>query len=101
MVYYNVRMSGRQAMSVSLTPSLARYVRSRVRAGSYQSSSEVVRESLRRMMDGESRRRREHAAVVRSIREGVAAADAGRLVDAETVFAEVAARSKARRKRGA
>ncbi len=98
---YNVIMNKREAMSVSLSPGLSRYVRARVRSGTYQSVSEVVRESLRRMMDAESRREREHKALVRSIREGVAAADAGKLVDADDLFAEIASRSRARRKKAA
>lgn len=95
---YNVIMSKREAMSVSLTPGLSRYVRTRVRSGAYQSVSEVVREGLRRMKDAESRREREHKALVRRIRAGIDAADAGRVIDADDVFAEIAARSRAKRK---
>ena len=94
-------MNKRQAMSVSLSPGLSKYVRTRVRSGAYQSVSEVVRESLRRMMDADTRRAREHQALVRRIREGIVAADAGRVVDADDVFAEIASRSRARRKRAA
>ncbi|MFN3677961.1 MAG: type II toxin-antitoxin system ParD family antitoxin [Sphingomonas pseudosanguinis] len=44
-------MPHRQPMNVSLTPELASFVRAEVASGRYASASEVVRASLRMMVD--------------------------------------------------
>lgn len=86
-------------MNISLTPELARFVTDKVSSGLYSSASEVVREGLRLLLT------REHGAseasraeIRRKIEEGLADAEAGRLVEGKTLFAELRKRSRARRR---
>jgi antitoxin ParD1/3/4 len=61
-------------MNVSLTPRLADYVRRKVEAGFYGSSSEVIREALRLM---EERDRQREAALVAMRNNDARSAEAG------------------------
>jgi putative addiction module CopG family antidote len=54
-------------MNVSLTDQLAEYVRARVKSGRYNSASEVVRESLRRMQQDDERAQRLAAPTVEDV----------------------------------
>jgi antitoxin ParD1/3/4 len=49
-------MARQTTLNVSLTPTLRKYVGSKVKSGRYESASEVIRESLRALQE------REHAA---------------------------------------
>ena len=44
-----------EQMNISLSPEMARYIRARVRAGGYTSTSEVVRSAIRLMQEEEAR----------------------------------------------
>jgi antitoxin ParD1/3/4 len=44
-----------EQMNVSLSPEMAKFVRGKVKTGSYTNASEVVRAALRRLQDDEAR----------------------------------------------
>ena len=83
-VWDNVDMPIEQ-MNISLSPQMARFVRSKVRGGAYTNASEVVRDAIRRMQYDESieaERARlagfeaslsepERASIRRSVRQGI------------------------------
>ena len=75
-------------MTVDLGPQLEQAVEDLIRNGRYRSKSEVLREGLRLVQDREARLTELRA----KIAEGLAAADAGDVYDAEEVFAELEAR---------
>jgi antitoxin ParD1/3/4 len=74
--------------SVDLGRSLETAVNELVKAGRYNSRSEVLREGVRLVQEREARLASLDAAIAR----GVADADAGRITDANVVFGELAAR---------
>ena len=82
-------MATRFTMNVSLTPQLQDFVEAKVKSGRYQSSSEVIRESLRLM----EKRDQTHAATLADVRRKVAVgidqARRGELRDGEEVFDRV------------
>ena len=91
-------------MNVSLTPELEKFVQEKVESGRYTSASEVVREALRLMEKRDQRLvEREQAlqAFQAELDRRIAEADAGMVRDASEVFAELRAKSEARRKRSA
>jgi antitoxin ParD1/3/4 len=77
------------ALNVSLTPELERFIRERVDSGRYHSSSEVVREALRLLEEREQLRALRLEELRREIQRGV---DSGPAVDGEEVFARLRAR---------
>jgi antitoxin ParD1/3/4 len=91
-------------MNVSLTPELEKFVQEKVESGRYTSASEVVREALRLMEKRDQRLvEREQAlqAFQAELDRRMAEADAGSVRDVVEVFAELRAKSEARRKRSA
>ena len=64
-------------MNVSLTPQLEAFVRSKVEAGRYASSSEVVREALRLLEEVEDVRQRGLDALNADLAEAVRSLDRG------------------------
>ena len=93
-------------MNVSLTPTLERYVRSKVESGGYESASEVVRESLRALQEKERGEQHFWTVVGKKIAEARADQAAGRVIDGEAAMASILAeidtpdRPSARRKAG-
>ena len=78
-------------MNVSLTDELANYVKAKVAAGRYTSSSEVVREALR-MMETHERREADKLELLRAAwKEGIDGGDAGE-VDFSALKKEARAR---------
>jgi len=71
--------------SVNLGDKLEGVVDDLVRNGRFGSRSEVLREGVRLVQE----RERHNAYVEQAIAEGLAAIDAGRMYDADTVFAEL------------
>ena len=67
----------RTAVNVSLTPQLEAFVRSKVEAGRYASSSEVVREALRLLEQSEDVRQRRLEAINDDLYEAVRSLDRG------------------------
>lgn len=66
-------------MNVSLTEELADFVKAKVAAGRYSSSSEVVREALRLMEKAEQQEAERLQLLRRAWREGIDSGDAGEL----------------------
>lgn len=75
------------AISADLGPVLEKYVETLVEKGRYNSKSEVIREGIRLVQERETRLAALHAA----IQVGIDAANAGDLIPAEEVFAELEA----------
>ncbi|MGH9200182.1 MAG: type II toxin-antitoxin system ParD family antitoxin, partial [Vicinamibacterales bacterium] len=84
------------SLTITLPEALEAFVRQRVADGRYLTSSEVVEDALVLL----EAREREREAVLAEIRHeielGVAQADAGELIDGETVFAKLLQRRRAR-----
>ncbi len=66
-------------MNVSLTEELASFVKGKVSAGRYSSSSEVVREALRLMEKLESQETEKLCLLRKAWQEGIESGDAGEL----------------------
>ena len=88
-------------MNVSLTPALEKFVADKVQSGRYTSASEVVREALRLLEQHEISRETQLKAFNEELDRRIAALDRGEFVDAETIKAELAAKSRERRRRSA
>lgn len=58
-------------MKVSLTPELEAWIKEKVASGFYTSSSEVIREALRRLAQGEGREADRLDSLKKDIREGL------------------------------
>jgi antitoxin ParD1/3/4 len=82
---------GSGTMNVSLTPELEQMIQEKVASGLYASASEVVREALRIMRTRDEARQQKLEELRRDIAEGLADLDAGRVYDADEVFAEIRA----------
>jgi antitoxin ParD1/3/4 len=85
-------MAERISMNTSLTAELAQFVKSLVKAGRYQSDSEVVRQGLRLLQEHELTFNEVKAKIAKGIKQ----ADRGELLDGDDVFNELKARSTAR-----
>ncbi len=79
------------AISAEVGAKLEKYVAKLVDSGRYNSKSEVVREGIRLVQEREQKL----AALDASIARGLADADAGRLIPAEDVFAQLKAKYRA------
>ena len=78
-------------MNVSLTEKLERFIAEQVKAGRYQSASEVVREALRLLQEHEEVQRLKLKALRAAIEEGLASGPAQPL-DMEAVILEARGR---------
>lgn len=91
-------------MNISITPELQKFVEQEVKAGLYQSASEVIRAGLRRLKEDKERKSRfvvsSQAELEDKLLEGVAELDRGEGLPGEQVFADLKAYSKRRRSRG-
>ena len=84
-------MSRHTSLNVSLTPTLQKYIKAKVRGGRYESASEVVRDSLRALQERERAAAGYWAGVrdqVRVARDQVAA---GQVQDGEAAMDEILA----------
>jgi antitoxin ParD1/3/4 len=77
-------------MNVNLTPELVKFVQKRVKAGRYNSASEVVRDALRKELEAEERRHE----MDRLIDEGKGSS----LMDGEKAFKQIRAYIAGRKK---
>jgi antitoxin ParD1/3/4 len=82
-------MATRTTVNVSLTPELGAFLRSRVKSGRYQTTSEVVREALRLLQHREKEREEGLKQLKAKLQRGAAQAGRGELLDADEVFEEL------------
>lgn len=80
---------------MNLTPELERFVQEKVVAGLHASQSEVVREALRLLIEQDRLRELHQQRLQAALAEGLAQAERGELIDAETVIAELRERDAA------
>lgn len=92
-------MAKRKTLNVSLTPHWARFIEKQVRAGRYQSASEVVRHALALVEHSEARRDAERDEIRRKIEEGYQQAVRGELIPGDVVFDRIREMSRKRRAR--
>jgi antitoxin ParD1/3/4 len=79
-------------MNISLTEELANFVKAKVSAGRYSSSSEVVREALRLMEKIEQQEAEKLSFLRKAWQEGIDSGDAG-----EVDFSDLKQKARARR----
>ena len=72
-------------MNVSLTPELEEFVSSKVKAGLYQSNSEVVRQGLRLLIEREQMLEARLGELKAEVKEGLDQARRGELIPVEEV----------------
>lgn len=89
-------MSKTASLTVTLPESLTDFVRERVDAGRYASSSQVVEEALVLLQTREAERQAVIERIRREIEEGAKQAEAGLLRDGEEVFKELFERHRLR-----
>lgn len=82
-------MATRTTVNVSLTPELNTFLRSRVKTGRYQTTSEVVREALRLLERQEKEREASLQQLKVKLERGAAQAERGELMDGDKVFDEL------------
>ena len=89
-------------MNISITPELEKFVQQEVRAGLYQSASEVIHAALRRLKDDKENKPRflvsSKAELEEKLLEGIAELDRGESLPAEQVFADLKALSAKKRR---
>jgi len=82
-------MATRTTVNISLTPELGAFLRSRVKSGRYQTTSEVVREALRLLQYQEKERKESLRQLKAKLQRGAAQAERGELLDGQEVFQEL------------
>ena len=81
--------TNRTTGNVSITPELDAFLRSRVKSGRYQTTSEVVREALRLLERHEQDREEAILELKAKLDRGVGQAERGELIDGDEVFDEL------------
>ncbi|WP_415895102.1 type II toxin-antitoxin system ParD family antitoxin [Neptuniibacter sp. PT34_22] len=76
-------------MNVSLTPKLEAFVKSKVESGSYNSSSEVVREALRLLEQRDAEEQLKLETLRAEIQKGLDSVAAGNVRDGREIFEEI------------
>ncbi|HXR40217.1 MAG TPA: type II toxin-antitoxin system ParD family antitoxin [Terracidiphilus sp.] len=82
-------MANRTTVNISLTPELDAFLKSRVKSGRYQTTSEVVREALRRFQLQEKEQDEGLQRLKAKLQRGAAQAERGELLDGDQVFEEL------------
>lgn len=82
-------MANRTTVNISLTPELDAFLKSRVKSGRYQTTSEVVREALRRFQLQEQEQDGGLQRLKAKLQRGAAQAERGELLDGDQVFEEL------------
>jgi antitoxin ParD1/3/4 len=84
-------MARQATLNVSLTPTLQKYVRSKVKSGQYESASEVIRDSLRALQERDQAASSFWSDVRTKVAEARREVAEGRTVDGETAMNEIIA----------
>ena len=82
-------MANRTTVNISLTPELGAFLRSRVKSGRYQTTSEVVREALRLLERQEKDRVQAFQQLKAKLERGAEQAARAELLDGDKVFGEL------------
>ncbi len=85
-------------MNVSLSPKLEKFVQTKLRKGSYNSASEVVREALRLLEEYDKVRAAQLLAFDQELENRLASLDRGEVVDGREVRARLRRRTQQRRR---
>lgn len=94
-------MPTRKTMNISITPAQERFVNRKVKAGQYQTASEVIRDGLRLLETREADRRAYKDEVRRRIEVGLAQLNRGESVDgSKSVRSIISDLRRRRRKAG-
>ncbi len=88
----------RTTVNISLTPELDAFLRSRVKSGRYQTTSEVVREALRLLERQEREREEVFQELKAKLERGATQADSGELLDGDEAFEELRVMIEERRR---
>ena len=84
-------------MNVSLTPALEKFVAQKVQSGLYQTASEVIREGLRLLEERDALHQARLDDIRQPIQDGNTQLARGEGLPGEEVFAQIRAKSRARR----
>lgn len=84
-------------MNVSLTPALEKFVAQKVQSGLYQTASEVIREGLRLLEERDALHQARLDDIRQALQDGNAQLARGEGLPGEEVFAQIRAKSRARR----
>jgi antitoxin ParD1/3/4 len=84
-------------MNVSLTPALEKFVAQKVQSGLYQTASEVIREGLRLLEERDALHQARLDDIRQAIQDGNTQLARGEGLPGEEVFAQIRAKSRARR----
>ena len=82
-------MVSRTTLNISITPELDAFLQSQIQSGRYHTTSEVVREALRLFQRQETERDEAIQQLKAKLRRGAAEAEAGELLDGDSVFDEL------------
>ena len=99
-MWYPSSMTNRTTVNVSITPELDAFLRSRVKSGRYQTTSEVVREALRLLERQEREREAALLQLKAKLKRGAAQAERGELAGGDAVFDELRKLIRERRQAG-
>ena len=91
-------MARQTTLNVSLTPTLRKYVHSKVRSGRYESASEVIRDSLRALQEREQATEAFWADVREKVAVGRRDVAEGRTEEGESVMRAHQQRAKKERR---
>ena len=81
-----MRAPNRTTVNISLTPELDAFLKSRVKSGRYQTTSEVVREALRLLQRQEKEREEAFKQLKAKLGRGARQAERGELLEGDGVF---------------
>jgi antitoxin ParD1/3/4 len=79
-------------MNVSLSSELEQFIASKVASGLYGSSSEVIREGLRLLVEQDAVKKKRLEVLNLEIDKGVASLEAGRVIGGEDAYRQLVAR---------
>jgi antitoxin ParD1/3/4 len=82
-------MANRTTVNISLTPELDAFLQGQVKSGSYQTTSEVVREALRLLQRQAKERDEAFQQLQAKLKRGAGQAARGELLDGDKVFEEL------------
>ena len=86
---YNINMTNRTTLNISLTPELSQYIESKLKSGMYTSGSEIIREALRLFKSYEEIKANTLADLKDKIEAGILQAKSGKILDGENFLSDL------------